>query len=146
MGAVQHQATITGIEKKLTRLEEAFIFEQAIDKKRYEMHRVELEERLAETRLAMYDAKADDLELNEALKLAGAVLTNTAQMYMRMHPDNRRKFLGVLSPNGWTVDRSGTIRTPTNANVYRIIEKFSGVQNEGGTPKGNRTPVLRLRI
>lgn len=136
MGATQHQATITEIERKLARLEEAFVFEQAIDKERYAMHRAQLENQLAAARLAMYDAKADDLDLDKALQLAGAVLTNTVQMYEKMQPDNRRKFLRVLSPDGWSVDRAGTVRTPETAHVYRLVEAFSTPQVSFGTPGG----------
>ena len=53
--------------------------------------------------------------------MASKVLTNAATVYTRMTPGNRRKFLGVLNPHGWEVGRSGAIRTPTEAFVYRCF-------------------------
>jgi site-specific DNA recombinase len=119
--AAHHAATIKDIEAKLTRLETAFIFERAIDRERYDQHRTGLEQQLTAARIAMSDAQTDDLDLEGALRMASKVLTNAATVYAKMTPTNRRKFLGVLNPSGWEVERSGTIRTPTKAFVYRCL-------------------------
>jgi hypothetical protein len=119
--AAHHSATIKEIEAKLTRLETAYIYERAIDRERYDQHRAGLEQQLTAARVAMSDAQTDDLDLEGALRMASKVLTNAATVYAKMAPTNRRKFLGVLNPHGWEVERSGAIRTPTKAFVYRCL-------------------------
>ena len=116
-----HTTAIREIEGKLTRLENAYIYERAIDRERYDQHRAGLEQQLAAARVALADAQTDDLDLEGALRMASKVLTNAATVYTKMAPGNRRKFLGVLNPCGWEVERSGAIRTPTNAFVYRCL-------------------------
>ena len=123
--AAQHAATIREIEAKLTKLENAYIYERAIDHERYDQHRAALEQQLTAARIAMSDAETDDLDLEGALRMASKVLTNAATVYAKMTPANRRKFLGVLNPQGWEVERTGTIRTPTKAFVYRCLNAKS---------------------
>ena len=113
--------TIREIEGKLTRLENAYIYERAIDRERYDQHRAGLEQQLMAARVAMQDTQTDNLDLEGALRMATKVLTNAATVYGKMTPVNRRKFLGVLNPSGWEVERSGAIRTPVNAFVYRCL-------------------------
>jgi site-specific DNA recombinase len=120
-GAARHTTTIREIEGKLTKLENAYIYERAIDRERYEQHRAGLEQQLTAARVALSDAQTDDLDLEGALRMASKVLTNAATVYTKMTPVNCRKFLGVLNPSGWEVDRSGAIRTPTKAFVYRCL-------------------------
>ena len=119
--ATHHAKTIREIEAKLTKLETAYIYERALDRERYDQHRAGLEQQLAAARVAMSDAQTDDLDLEGALRMASKVLTNAATVYAKMAPTNRRKFLGVLNPHGWEVERSGAIRTPTKAFVYRCL-------------------------
>ena len=121
-----HQATtVKETEAKLTRLETAYIYERAIDRKRYDQHRAGLEQQLTAARVAMCDAQTNDLDLEGALRMASKVLTNAATVYAKMAPTNRRKFLGVLNPHGWEVERSGAIRTPTKAFVYQCFNANS---------------------
>ncbi len=119
--AARHAATIKEVEARLTRLENAYIYERAIDRERYDQHRTGLEQQLTAARVAMCDSQTDDLDLEGALQMASKVLTNAATVYAKMTPVNRRKFLGVLNPHGWEVERSGAIRTPTKAFVYRCL-------------------------
>ena len=120
--ATHHATTIREIEAKLTKLETAYIYERAIDRDRYDQHRAGLEQQLTAARVAMNDAHTDDLDLEGALRVASRVLTSAATVYATMAPVTRRKFLGVLNPTGWQVERSGAIRTPTEAFVYRCFD------------------------
>ena len=120
--ATHHATTIREIEAKLTKLETAYIYERAIDRERYDQHRAGLEQQLTAARVAMNDAHTDDLDLEGALRVASRVLTSAATVYATMAPVTRRKFLGVLNPTGWQVERSGAIRTPTEAFVYRCFD------------------------
>ena len=123
--AAHHATAIREIEAKLTKLEDAYIYERAIDRERYDRHRTALEQQLRAARIAMSNAQTDDLDLEGALRMADRVLTNAATVYVKMTPTNRRKFLGVLNPQGWEVERTGTIRTPTKAFVYRCLSTQS---------------------
>ena len=55
----------------------------------------------------------------DTLRLVEALLPNTASIYGKMTPDNSRKFLAVLSPDGWRIKRDGKIRIPSIAFVYQ---------------------------
>ena len=122
LSASHHAATIKGVEAKLTKLESAYIYDQAIDRDSYKRHRDDLEQQLNAARSAMYDARTDDLNVEGALRLANTVLTNAVTVYTKLAPDNRRKFLRVLNPSGWEVEKSGAIRTPTKAFVYQRFD------------------------
>ena len=99
------------------------MYERAIDRERYDQHRAGLEQQLTAARVAMSDAQTDDLDLEAALRMASKVLTNAATVCAKMTPTNRRKFLGVLNPSGWEVERSGAIRTPTTASCLSVFRR-----------------------
>ena len=119
LSATHHAATIKEVESKLTKLETAYIFEEAMSPDRYNEHRKVLEQQLKDAKSAMYGSEADGLNIEGALELASEVLTNAATMYERMTPENRRKFSGVLNLLGWEVEKSGAIRTPANIFVCK---------------------------
>ena len=131
LSATHHAKTIEEIETKLTNLESAYVFEKALPPDRYNEHRKKLEQQLKEARSAMADSEVDGLNVDGALELATKVLTNAVSMYEKLPPENRRKFLGVLNPSGWEVERSGTIRTPTNTFVCKWLNApGEGVSSE----------------
>ena len=111
----------------MIKLENAYVYDKALPLDRYNEHRKVLEQQLQEARSAMFDSETDGLNVEGALELAGKVLPNAATIYTTMEPENRRKFLGVLNPNGWEVERSGTIRTPANT----FVCKWLNVPTEG---------------
>ena len=95
-----------------------------------------MDQQLAATRCAISATQTTSLDVSGALKLAESVLTNAATVYIKMAPENRRKFLRVLNPDGWMIERSGRVRTPTNAFVYRLLDEVLCEQKEDGTPGG----------
>ena len=131
-----HAATIKQVEAKLTRLETAYIYERAIDRERYDQHRTGLEQQLTAARVAMSDTQADDLDLEGALRMASKVLTNAATVYAKMTPVNRRKFLWVLNPNGWEVERCGAIRTRPKPLFISVSTPKAGGHVASGTSGG----------
>lgn len=128
----------------MTKLETAFIYERAIDRERYDQHRDGLEQQLMAARVAMNDAHTDDLDIEGALRVASRVLTSAATVYATMAPVTRRKFLGVLNPAGWQVERSGAIRTPTEAFVYRCFDAKTKRSAGGWYPHGESNPGSQI--
>jgi hypothetical protein len=48
--------------------------------------RVNFQDQLAATRIAKHDTQIDNLDVQGALKVAGVVLSNAANLYGRMQP------------------------------------------------------------
>ncbi len=125
LGAATHQAAVDEIEQKLTRLEEAYMFERVIDKVRYDLHRAKLEEQLVAARVALHDCQVEELDIEVALNFAEYVMTNAASLYAQLSIEQKRRFLAVLSPTGWVVDPKKGFRTAATCPVFNVFEQNS---------------------
>ena len=127
----------------MTKLETAYIYERAIDHDRYDRHHTGLEQQLTAGRVAMDDARTDDLDIEGALRVASRMLTSAATVYATMAPVTRRKFLG-----GSKSDRmgSGTLWSNQNPNQGLCLSVFQcqkhGVTWQVVRPEGFEPPTL----
>jgi hypothetical protein len=125
MVASIHQAAVEEIEQKLRRLEEAYIFEKAIDKKRYNLHRAKLEEQLVTAKVTLHDCEIEELDIEPDLNFAGYVMSNAAALYAQLSIEQKRTFLAVLSPTGWVFKPGRGFRTAVSIPVFNVFERNS---------------------
>ncbi len=141
LGTTIHRQHVEELEKKLTKLEEAYIYDKAIEKDRYALHRANLEEQLTAARIAQHDSEVEEMDIEAALNFAEHVLLNAAKLYGQYDVENKRRFLAVLSPEGWVYVEGEGFRTAASSPVFNILEHTELEKSKMATLTGFE-PVL----
>ncbi|HUJ08561.1 MAG TPA: recombinase family protein [Verrucomicrobiae bacterium] len=136
LGAISTQAAVEEVEKKLARLDDLFIDQQAITKDVYTARRAKLEEELVASKVALHDCEAEELDIEAALSFACFLMTNAKALYTQLSIEQKRRLLAVLSPAGFTLDGKGGVRTVTSDCLFNGLYEAATVLVQSGTPGG----------
>ena len=79
----QAERTAEAIQKKLDRLDEAFLFERSIDIETYDRHAERLREELTLARIAKHSTELDELDVEGILAFAERVLPRAADLWVQ---------------------------------------------------------------
>lgn len=134
LGATACQGAVEEIEKKVTRLEDLFIDQQAITKEVYTTRRAKLEEQLIVARVALHDCQTEEIDIEATLHLACFVMSNAVTLYNQLSNEQKRRLLGVLSPEGFVFDKKEGIRTLASDCLFNDLYAMSrGLVRDGVT-------------
>ena len=136
LGATASQGAVEDIEKKLQRLDDLFIDEQAITKDVYTARRAKLEESLLTAKVAMHDCQADEIDIEGTLNMACFVMTTAAALYNQLSIEQKRQLLAVLSPQGFVRDRKTGIRTVASDSLFNGLYAMSRELVKDGVTDG----------
>lgn len=119
------------IDKRKARLEEAYLYEQTIDRETYTRHSDRLGEERALTLLGRHDAEIDALDVEALLNYAEFMAMNPGRLWQEAGPEQKSKLQAFLVPTGleWNGERSGTVATglffssllPESAEAGRLV-------------------------
>lgn len=102
-GAAQAKLTrtITTVEGKLARLDQAYVYEQAIDRATYQAQRDELREQLALTKIELSNATVEEMDVEGMLAFAQHVLEHASALWTAAATTERRiQLQWVCFPQG----------------------------------------------
>ncbi len=134
------QARLRELEKRQSRLLEAFLYKEAIDDAtfRAENQKMRQEKELAEVELRLTEAKA--LDLDGLLDFAGQLATRAGALWQAAQPDRRLQLQRCLFPEGATY-LNGTFRTAVTGFVFSAMNQLETAQTDMVSPTGFE-PVL----
>ena len=92
--------------QKLERLNEAFIYRQAVDQTTYDEQRDKLREELALAELELHEMRLEELDIEGVLGLAEHLLTNAARLWTEASLEQKQHSNKSSSPRG----SSSTVR------------------------------------
>jgi hypothetical protein len=105
-GSWQIQNIVTRKIEKLrqnkTKLEEAFVYQKAIDEATYQEMRAKLAEELTLAEMELRDAQAEEIEIEIGLDFAEMVLTNAWNLWKTAPAEQKQRLQQVLFPEGVT--------------------------------------------
>lgn len=136
LGATAGQGAVDEIEKKLTRLDDLFIDQQAITKEVYAARRAKLEEQLVAAKVALHDCQTDELDIEAAINFAAFVMTNVKSLYTQLSVEQKRRLLAVLSPSGFTFDKEEGFRTVASDCVFNGLYQAATLLVKDGVTDG----------
>ena len=122
------------------RVNEVFIYQQAIDRETYEEHVARLNEQIAVTQLELHDARLEELDVEAVLEFARHLILNAAKMWIQASLDQRQRLQGVLFPEGLTY-AEGAIGTAVTCPIFSYLDPTFRPQNGLVSPTGFE-PVL----
>jgi site-specific DNA recombinase len=136
LGATAGQAAVDDVEKKLARLDDLFIDQQAITKDVYATRRAMLEEQLIAAKVALHDCQTDELDIEAAINFACFVMTNAKSLYTQLSVEQKRRLLAVLSPSGFTFDEETGFRTVASDCVFNGLYQTAMLLVKDGVTDG----------
>jgi len=99
------------LERKLERLTEAYLFEDALPKDQYDLMRRKLEAETAVTEIELHDWKLERLDVEGILKFARQLLDNLDRLWVQLEVMDKKRLQSTLFPQGVTY-LDGDFRTP----------------------------------
>jgi hypothetical protein len=127
------------LRRRLDRVEEAFLYDQSIDRQSYERQRDKLRSDIVLAELEAGDAKSDEIDVEELLAFAEGALTKIALLWNEAPVDRKRRLQSLIFPEGLEFDgRSfGTARTCL---AFTTLGASSNHESGVASPTGSHRP------
>ena len=120
----------TEIQRRLDRLEEAFLFERSIDIDVYDRHAERLRQELTLLRMDRHASEIDELDVEGILAFAERILPRAADLWVQSSLDQRQRFQQLFFPEGVAFDGYDFVRTAATAPAFSYLQPVA-VGNEG---------------
>ena len=91
---------VADVQRKLGRLDEVFIYEQAIDRATYETQRDKLREELMLAELVAHEAKIDAFDVEGILGFAEHLVANAGRLWVEGTLEHRQLIQRAIFPEG----------------------------------------------
>ena len=111
-----------GIQDKLDRLDEAFLFERSIDIDTYDRHAEKLREELTLAR--SHSGQLEELDVEGILAFAERVLPRAADLWVRSSLEQRQRFQQLFFPEGISFGGNGFVRTAATAPAFSYLREI----------------------
>jgi hypothetical protein len=108
---VELDRRLAQLDKRKARLEEAYLYEQAIDRDSYVRHSDRLSEERALLQLGRHDAEIEGLDVEALLNYAEYLALNPGRLWQEAGREQKARLQAFLVPSGitWDGERFGTI-------------------------------------
>jgi site-specific DNA recombinase len=118
------------IQQKLDRLDNAFIFAQAIDLETYERQRDRLREELTLTKIDRHGSQLEELDVEGIMAFAERVLPRASDLWVQSSLDQRQRLQRLFFPEGVAFNGNRFDRTGVTAPAFSYLRPIEGA-NEG---------------
>jgi hypothetical protein len=144
--AAEARAKADSIQKKLDRLDHAFIFAESIDEDTYERQRDKLRVELTLADIDRHTVDLEKLDVEGILAFAEQLLPSAANVWMQASLDQKQRLQTLFFPEGVEFDGNRLCRTNLMSSAFRYLEASSEVNagmvnREGVEPSTNRLRV-----
>ncbi len=117
----QVEKRLRRIVARKDRLVEEYVHRRAIDEPTFHRHMDLLSEQETLAKLRLHDAELDGLDVENVLAFAARVLTNMAESWNHMNPEQKRRFQSLIFPDGLAFDGEGFGTTKTTT-LFKLLE------------------------
>jgi site-specific DNA recombinase len=114
------------IQKKLDRLDEAFLFERSIDIDVYDRHAEKLREELTLLRIDRHATEIEELDVEGILAFAERVLPRAADLWVQASLAQRQRFQQLFFPEGMTFDGRDFVGTAVTTRAFNYLQPIEG--------------------
>ena len=133
--SVSLKARIEDLHDRKERLEEAFLYERAVDRETYERQRDKLNEQIVLAEMQERDAKLEGYDVEAVLAFAEHVILNAARLWTEFSSDQKQRLQTVLFPEGVTF-ADGKFGTAATCPLFKLLEKPEGEKSSLATLAG----------
>ena len=123
--SVSLKQRIEGLNAPKDHLEEAFLYEKAVDRETYERQRDKLNEQIVFAEMQERDAKLEGYDVEAVLAFAEHVLLNAARLWAEFSSDQKQRLQKVLFPEGVSFEK-GIIQTAVTCLIFKLLPEAQG--------------------
>ena len=123
------------LNRRKDRLEEAFIYEEAIDRATYARQLDKLNEQIVLAEMQERDAKLEAYDVDAVLNFAEHVILNAARLWTEFSSDQKQRLQKVLFPDGVTF-AGGSYGTAKTCLFFNLIPKSEAEKTRLATLPG----------
>ena len=110
------------IKQKLSRLDEAFLFERSIDIDVYDRHTEKLRQELTLLNIDRHADQVEDLDVEGILAFAERILPRASDLWIQASLEQRQRFQRLFFPEGISVDGNGFVGTAVTALAFSCLQ------------------------
>jgi len=134
-------AKVSAVQGRLERLDEVFIYQQAIDRSTYEKQRDKLREELTLAELAAHEAKIEQFDVEGVLGFAEHLVTNAGRLWAEGTLEQRQLIQRAIFPEGLTFD--GTeVGTGATCLAFMQLPASGRLENGMASPPGFESQLV----
>jgi hypothetical protein len=116
---------VNELRENKAKLEDAFVYQRAIDAETYKEMRAKLAEELTLAEMELRDSQADAIEIEAVMDFAQMVLLNASNLWKAAPSEQKQRLQKVLFPEGVTYSEGTSV----------TCLLFSGIGTETGQKK-----------
>ncbi len=128
------------LRERKKKLNEAFVFQQAITADDYEQMRYALNGEMAVAELNLSQSRIDEIEVEKVLDFAENLLLNPAGVWQQSQLEQKQRLQQALFPQGVEYT-DGIYRTQEKSFLFKGLEEIAEHEKVFGSATGNRTRV-----
>jgi len=129
-------ARVADVQRKLERLDEVFIYQQAIDRTTYETQRDKLREELTIAELAAHDAKIEAFDVEGILGFAEHLVEHAGRLWVEGTLEQRQMIQRAIFPEGLAFDGK-EVGTGVTCLAFMPLARSDGNENGMASPRGS---------
>jgi site-specific DNA recombinase len=114
------------LQKKLDRLDEAFLFERSIDIDTYDRHADRVREQMTLLKIDEHTSKLEEMDVEGILAFAERVLPRAADLWVQASLDQRQRLQQLFFPQGVAFDGKGFVGTAVTAPAFSYLQPVQG--------------------
>jgi site-specific DNA recombinase len=124
------------IRQKLDRLDEMFIYAQAVDQATYDRQRDKLREELTLTQIDHHASEIEELDVEGILAFAEHVLPSASELWVHASLDQKQRLQQLFFAEGLGFDGNSLIRTHATCTIFRHLDLAQAAQENLASPPG----------
>jgi site-specific DNA recombinase len=116
--------TVSVIQAKLDKLDDAYLFEERIDRDTYERQRDRLREEMTIAQMVKHSSDLDEMDVEGILAFAERVLPRASDIWIQASLAQRQQLQKLFFPEGIAFDGNAIVRTPPRGSAFNWLEAF----------------------
>ena len=135
---MEQQRLVSAIQQKMDKLDEAFLYSEAIDVMTYGRQRDKLREELTLAKIEHHTEAVDELDVQGILAFAERILPRASDLWVQASLDYKQRLQALFFPEGIGSDGYRFNRTAATAPLFSYLAPSRALMKDG-EPGGNRT-------
>jgi site-specific DNA recombinase len=134
--AAEAERQTKAIQQKLDRLDEAFIYAEAIGQGTYERQRDRLRQELTLTQIDKHSVDLEKFAVEGILAFAERVLPRASDLWVQASLNQKQRLQQLFFPDGIAFDGKRFVRTAVTTHAFNYLTCADGSENEVASPTG----------
>ena len=142
---VAQQRRVSAIQQKMDKLDEAFLYSEAIDVTTYGRQRDKLREELRSPRSIITPRPSMNLDVEGILAFAERILPRASDLWVQSSLDYKQRLQQLFFPEGIAFDGNRFNRTAATAPLFKYLAPSECADERVVSRGGIEPPTRRLR-